>query len=133
MMREACRWLLAAAHKAPTEADMSRLITAVAFIAATGAVPAASQVPEIDMRCVETDQALTERVRDLIARDDRRIAGTSPLHLVLTRMAAARFDCKRGRTERGLETYANIEAALQSIEETSSALTAQSGEIEPAR
>ena len=110
---------------------MSRLITAVAVIAATSIVPAASQTPEIDLRCVETDQALTERLRDLITRDDRHVAGTSPLHLALTRMAAARFDCKRGRIERGLQTYANVGAALQTIEDSSSALTAQSGSAEP--
>lgn len=114
---------------------MSRLITAVAFVAATGIVPAASQSPSLqtEMRCVETDQALTQRVRGLLARDDRHVAGTTPLHMVMTRMASARFDCKHGRAERGLQTYATVDVALQSIEEASSAQTAQSGAAEPAR
>jgi hypothetical protein len=112
---------------------MSRLITAVAFVAATGAVPAASQTPKVEMLCVETDQALTQRVRELLARDDRRVAGTTPLHLVMTRMNSARYDCKHGRAERGMQTYANVDAALQSIEEANSALTAQSGAVDPAR
>jgi len=112
---------------------MSRLITAVAFVAATGAVPAASQAPQAEMLCIETDQALTQRVRELLARDDRRVAGTTPLHLIMTRMNSARYDCKHGRAERGLQTYANVDAALQSIEEANSALTAQSGAVDPAR
>jgi hypothetical protein len=112
---------------------MFRLITAVAFIAATGIVPAASQALQTEMRCVETDQALTQRVRELLARDDRHVAGTTPLHLVMTRINSARFDCKHGRAERGLQTYAVADTTLQSIEETESAQTAQSGAPETAR
>jgi hypothetical protein len=112
---------------------MSRLITAVAFIAATAAVPAASQAPQAELLCVETDQALSQRLRELVGRDDRRVAGTTPLHLIMTRMNSARFDCKRGRAERGLRTYATVDAALQAIEASGSALTAQSGSADPAR
>ena len=112
---------------------MSRLTIALAFVAATSAVPAASQAPQAEMLCVETDQALTQRVREMIARDDRRIAGTTPLHLIITRMNSARYDCKHGRAERGLRTYAKVDSALQSIEDFSSALTAQSDAVESAR
>jgi hypothetical protein len=95
---------------------MLKSITALAFVASTAAVPVSSQTIQADMRCVETDQAMTQRLRELLAQDRRTIAGTTPLHLVMTRMASARFDCKHGRVERGLQTYADADLALRAIE-----------------
>lgn len=95
---------------------MSKMITALALVASTAAVPVAAQTIQTDMRCVDTDQAMTQRLRDIIAQDGRTIAGTTPLHLVMTRMATARFDCKHGRVERGLQTYADADLTLRAIE-----------------
>lgn len=97
---------------------MPKLITAVALMIAstTAAIPASSQALGVDMRCVETDQAMTQRVRELVAQDSRTIAGTTPLHIIMTRIALARFDCKHGRIDRGLQTYAQADTALRAIE-----------------
>ena len=93
---------------------MSKMITALALIASTAAIPVSSQT--LDMRCVDTDQAMTQRLRELLAQDGRTIAGTTPLHIVMTRIASARFDCKHGRIERGLQSYADADIALRAIE-----------------
>jgi hypothetical protein len=108
------------------EGDMPRRISVIALLA-VGAAPAAAQGPHVHMRCVEMDKAMVERVRDALDRDDRRIAGTSPLHMVITRVNSARLDCKHGRVERGLQTYAAVEAALRTIEEAAFARTVRSG------
>ena len=94
---------------------MSKMIIALAFVASTAAIPVSSQTM-VDMRCVETDQAMTQRLRELLTQDGRTIAGTTPLHLVMTRMATARFECKHGRIERGLQTYAAADQTLRAIE-----------------
>lgn len=111
---------------------MPRLITAVAIVAATGTMPVLSQA-QPDLRCVDTDQAMTERVRDVLARNDRRAAGTAPLNRVLGRMAAARLDCKQGRIERGLRTYADADAALRTLEDAQLPHTARSGAADATR
>jgi hypothetical protein len=110
---------------------MARLITAIALIAASGGVPASSQILPADTRCVETDQALSQRLRDLIAHDEAGVARTGSLNLVMTRIASARFDCKHGRAERGLQTYAGADQALQGIEEQALPRTARSGAADP--
>ena len=106
---------------------MPKLISALAFAAATSAIPAASQGLSYQMLCTEADQSMTARVRDVLAHDDSRVAGTAPLHIVLSHMTSARFDCKHGRTERGLQTYAAADHELQAIEESMLARTARSG------
>jgi len=95
---------------------MSKLITALALVASTAAIPVSSQTLQTDMRCVETDQAMTQRVRELLAQDGRTVAGTTPLHIIMTRIALARFDCKHGRIERGLQSYADADTALRALE-----------------
>ena len=95
---------------------MSKMITALALVASTAAIPVSSQTIQVDMRCVDTDQAMTQRLRELLAQDGRTIAGTTPLHIVMTRIASARFDCKHGRIERGLQSYADADIALRAIE-----------------
>jgi len=112
---------------------MPKMIIALAFAAATSAIPAASQGLSYDMRCVETDQSMTTRIRSVLAQDERRVAGTAPMHMVLSHMASARFDCKHGRAERGLQTYATADHELQAIEESMLARTARSGSAEAAR
>jgi hypothetical protein len=92
------------------------MITALALVASTAAIPVSSQTIQVDMRCVDTDQAMTQRLRELLAQDGRTIAGTTPLHMVMTRIASARFDCKHGRIERGLQSYADADIALRAIE-----------------
>jgi hypothetical protein len=82
------------------------------------------------MQCIQADQSMTARIRDVLAHDDRRVAGTAPMHIVLSRMTSARFDCKRGRAERGLQTYATADQQLRAIEETMLARTARSGEAD---
>jgi hypothetical protein len=59
---------------------------------------------------------MTQRVRELLAHDGRTIAGTTPLHIVMTRISQARFDCKHGRIDRGLQTYAQADTALRALE-----------------
>jgi hypothetical protein len=109
---------------------MARLITAIALIAASGGVPASSQILPADTRCVETDHALSQRLRDLIAHEEG-VARTGSLNLIMARMASARFDCKHGRAERGLQTYAGADQALQGIEEQALPRTARSGAADP--
>lgn len=106
---------------------MPKLISALAFAAATSAIPAASQGLSYEMQCIETDQSMTARIRDVLAHDDRRIAGTAPMHIVLSRMTSARFDCKHGRAERGLHIYAAADQELQAIEDSMLSRTARSG------
>jgi hypothetical protein len=112
---------------------MSRLITAVAFVAATGAVPASSQGMPADTRCVDSDQAISRRLHDVLADEGWPNANTPTLNVVMSRMASARHDCKRGRTERGLDFYARADEALRTIEEKILARSARSGAAEPAR
>ena len=95
---------------------MSKLITALALVASTATIPVSSQTIQADMRCVETDQAMTQRLRELLTQDRHTVAGTTPLHLVMTRISLARFDCKHGRIERGLQGYADADTALRAIE-----------------
>jgi hypothetical protein len=98
---------------------MIRIASSLAVVAALNAAPASSPGAELDLRCTSADRTLSERLRGVLPHQ----AKDSPaeLNLVLSRMAAARFDCKRGRAERGLRTYADADAALRTLEEVTAA------------
>jgi hypothetical protein len=112
---------------------MPRLIPAIALAVAAYAVPAASQSFSDEIRCFDTDQSMSARIRDVLARDNRRVAGASPLHIVLTRMTSARFDCKHGHAARGLRAYAAADRELQAIEQGMRSQSARSDIAETAR
>jgi hypothetical protein len=109
------------------EAIMARLITAIALIAAMGTAPVSSRALTADTRCIETDQALSQRLRNVVARDEFGAPRSASLNLVMARMASARFDCKHGHAERGLRAYGDADEALQVVEEQALARTARSG------
>jgi hypothetical protein len=109
---------------------MAKLILAAALIASTGTSPALSQIPQPDLRCVDVDKAMTQRLRDMLAQDGGQAVGTAPLNTVLARIAAARFDCKHGRIDRGLQTYNQADATLQAMEQSILPRTARSGDAE---
>lgn len=109
---------------------MAKLIMAAALIASTGTSPALSQIPQPDLRCVDVDKAMTQRLHDVLSKDGGQIVGTAPLNAVLARIAAARHDCKRGRIDRGLQTYTLADATLQAMEQSILRRTARSGDAE---
>jgi hypothetical protein len=104
---------------------MAKLVTVVALIAAS-ITPALSQNDQPGLRCTDADKAMTQRLRDLVVQDRDRLVGTPTFNAVLAQISSARHDCKRGRIERGLRTYAHADLALQAIEEASQPLTARS-------
>jgi hypothetical protein len=95
---------------------MSRMIPSLALLAAFAGTPAASQGYELDLRCTSTDQALSQRLRSLLANEPE--PAMEHINLVMARIASARFDCKRGRAERGLETYGAAERELGALEDS---------------
>lgn len=103
---------------------MPRLITAVAFIAASGIASASSHDLPTDTRCFKADHALSLRLHDVLAHD---APNPSALNRIMARMTSARFDCKHGRIERGLQTYADADAALRALEDSTLLSTARSG------
>jgi hypothetical protein len=103
---------------------MAKLIIAFAVIAASGITAASSQPLSFDTRCTETDQALSQRLHDVLAHDPSR---SPALNSIMARMSSARFDCKHGRVERGLQSYMNADAALHAIEKSNSLSAARSG------
>jgi len=92
---------------------MLRTVPGAALAAALLATPAASPGAEPDPSCTRADQALSARLRVLASRESVMPSGVNE---VMNRMALARIDCKRGRAERGLRTYAQADADLTEIE-----------------
>jgi hypothetical protein len=110
---------------------MFRIVPPLALVAALNVAPVSSQSSELDMRCTSADRVLAERLRGLLPRQPG--AATAEINLVMARMASARFDCKHGRAERGLRTYADAETVLEALEEVTAAKLAPtstaSGEV----
>lgn len=63
---------------------------------------------EPDLRCTQADQAMTERLRSLTEREE----AMPMVRRAMAQMTSARFDCKHGRTERGLRIYREADARL---------------------
>jgi hypothetical protein len=95
---------------------MIRIVPSLALVAAFNVTSAPSQGTELDLRCTNVDRALSERLRGVLPHQAQ--ASPAEVNRVMARMASARLDCKQGRTERGLRTYADAEATLRSLEET---------------
>lgn len=93
---------------------MLRTMPAAALAGVLLAAPVASRGSDLDLRCTETDRALSERLRVLLVRD--LPASQAGVHDVMSRMGLARIDCKRGRAERGLRVYAAAAAGLAELE-----------------
>jgi hypothetical protein len=105
---------------------MIRIAPSVALVAALNVMPVSSQSIEPELRCTSTDRILSERLRSVIPHQAQISPGQ--INLVMTRMAAARFDCKHGRADRGLRSYADAETALRTLEEMTAAKLSPTGE-----
>jgi hypothetical protein len=91
---------------------MIRSVSALTIATTLFASPVASGT-DLDLRCTNVDQALSERLRAVVRDLPAARAG---VHEVMNRMALARVDCKRGRAERGLRVYADAAAGLAELE-----------------
>ena len=98
---------------------MIRIVPSAALAAALNVAPVPSQGIELDLRCTSTDRLLSERLRGVLPHQAQ--AAQSEINQVMARMAAARFDCKHGRAERGLRSYADAETTLRALEEMAAA------------
>jgi hypothetical protein len=98
---------------------MIRIAPSLALVTAISVSPAASEGTGPDLRCTNVDRSLSERLRGILPRLSQ--ASPDGINLVMARITAARLDCKRGRAERGLRSYADAEATLWRLEETATA------------
>jgi hypothetical protein len=88
--------------------------------------PVDSRGADHDLRCTNVDQMLSERLRAVVTREPP--AAQAAVHEVMLRMASARIDCKRGRTERGLRVYAGAETSLAELEAVAAASAGPAGD-----
>lgn len=79
------------------------LVTAAAFAPSAGA-------EEPSLLCTHADAAVTQRLRTML--DDSDLRPTLAIYHAMSKMAVARIDCRRGRADRGLETYRQLKTLL---------------------
>lgn len=96
---------------------MTRLAGCAAAIGAL-LVPLTSFGEDIDQRCTTMDRAIAEKLREIIKHDE--VSDRPAVNEAMARIASARFDCKRGHIERGLNTYQQVEAALITLDKRAS-------------
>lgn len=105
---------------------MIRIVPPLVLVTALNMTPVHSQGTELDLRCTSADRALTDRLRGVLPH--RAETAPGEINLVMMRIAAARHDCKHGRAERGLRTYADADTALQALEQVAAAKLAPTRE-----
>jgi hypothetical protein len=98
---------------------MPRITSSLVLLAMFAGTPATSESLGLDLRCTDTDQAITQKLRDYLSQDPEPDA--NQVNLVMARIASARVDCKRGRAERGLQTYITAETVLQALADSAAA------------
>lgn len=98
---------------------MPRMTSSLVLLAMFAGTPATSESLGLDLRCTDSDQAITQKMRDYLSQDPEPDA--DQVNPVMARVASARFDCKRGRAERGLKTYITAETALRTLADSAAA------------
>jgi hypothetical protein len=83
------------------------------ILTSTMAALSAAQAAEPDLRCTRADAAATQRLRMMI--DETAMRSTIAVYHAMSKMTVARIDCRRGRAERGLETYRQLDAVLAGL------------------
>lgn len=94
-------------HRLATKGHASRY--APIIVLAVSAAPLA-HAAEPDLRCTHADAAVTEQLRAML--DDPDLRATVTIYHSMSKMTMARIDCRRGRVDRGLETYRQLETLL---------------------
>lgn len=86
-------------------------MTLAVFAAVATLVPSAG-AEEPNLRCTRADAVVIQRLRSLL--DDSDMRTTLTVYHTMSKITAARIDCRRGRVERGLDAYRQLDSSLAS-------------------